>query len=284
MPVRHVRRRISDQPVNRRRRGRHGGTAQSDVRAPAGRHFSHVAVRQWVLSLPCRLRYRLAWDHDLCHDVAGVPSRSIFRVLRDRARDEGVEHGRSGAVIVIQRFGCPCSPGRALRRDRGSEQQADGRRPLLRYACDSLLLMPAGRHARAVAVSRRQVPRQVRRLVERCHASGRTAYRFFTASIGTSCIHPGPLVVDRPDSPHRHLDHVRAELYFGVGDHNPSTTPEQMAALEKALQGERISYQLEWHPGAQHGFMMPSRTAAYNPPAAEKVWGRIASLFARALR
>jgi hypothetical protein len=25
-----------------------------------------VPVRQWVLTLPLRLRYRLAWDHDLC--------------------------------------------------------------------------------------------------------------------------------------------------------------------------------------------------------------------------
>jgi hypothetical protein len=26
----------------------------------------HVPVRQWVLSLPHRFRYLLAWDHKLC--------------------------------------------------------------------------------------------------------------------------------------------------------------------------------------------------------------------------
>src|SRR5215831_8818091 len=31
-----------------------------------------VPVRQWVLTLPYRLRYRLAWDHPLCRAVLGV--------------------------------------------------------------------------------------------------------------------------------------------------------------------------------------------------------------------
>jgi hypothetical protein len=33
--------------------------------------FPDVPVRQWVLSLPGRLRYHLAWDHDLCRAVGG---------------------------------------------------------------------------------------------------------------------------------------------------------------------------------------------------------------------
>jgi Putative transposase/Transposase zinc-binding domain len=69
------------------------------------RVFPDAPIRQWVLSLPYRLRYRLAWDHDLCRAVAGVLVRSVGRVLRDRARDEGIERGRGGAVVVIQRFG-----------------------------------------------------------------------------------------------------------------------------------------------------------------------------------
>ena len=32
----------------------------------------YVPVRQWVLSLPDPLRYRLAWDHDLCRRVSAV--------------------------------------------------------------------------------------------------------------------------------------------------------------------------------------------------------------------
>ena len=39
--------------------------------------FPRVPVRQWVLSLPYRLRYRLAWDHALCRDVVGCAMRAI---------------------------------------------------------------------------------------------------------------------------------------------------------------------------------------------------------------
>jgi hypothetical protein len=64
-----------------------------------------VPVRHWVLSLPYHLRYLLAWDHDLCRAVAARLARAVFRLVRERARDEGVEGGRGGAVVVIQRFG-----------------------------------------------------------------------------------------------------------------------------------------------------------------------------------
>jgi hypothetical protein len=64
-----------------------------------------VPVRQWVLSLPHRLRYLLAWDHDLCRAVSGVAIRAVLGFLRRRARREGVADGRGGAVVVVQRFG-----------------------------------------------------------------------------------------------------------------------------------------------------------------------------------
>ena len=64
-----------------------------------------VPVRQWVLSLPPRLRYRLAWDHALCRAVVGRAMRAILGFLRRRARDAGVADGRGGAVAIVQRFG-----------------------------------------------------------------------------------------------------------------------------------------------------------------------------------
>ena len=67
--------------------------------------FPHVPVRQWVLSLPLRLRYRLAWDHDLCRAVMGRALHAILGFLRRRARAAGIPDGRSGAVAIVQRFG-----------------------------------------------------------------------------------------------------------------------------------------------------------------------------------
>ena len=67
--------------------------------------FPDVPVRQWVLSLPYRLRYQLAWDQDPCRAVVGVFLRALLGYLRARARDGGDADGRGGAVAVIQRFG-----------------------------------------------------------------------------------------------------------------------------------------------------------------------------------
>jgi hypothetical protein len=67
--------------------------------------FPDVPVRQWVLSLPYRMRYQLAWNHDACRGVVAVFVRAVLGSLRARARDGGVDDGRGGAVAVIQRFG-----------------------------------------------------------------------------------------------------------------------------------------------------------------------------------
>jgi hypothetical protein len=64
-----------------------------------------VPVRQWVLSLPHRLRYLLAWDHALARAVLGMAVRVLLGFQRHRARRYGIRDGRSGCVTVIQRFG-----------------------------------------------------------------------------------------------------------------------------------------------------------------------------------
>src|SRR5262245_487112 len=64
-----------------------------------------VPLRQWVLSLPYRLRYLLAWDHALARAVLGVAVRALLGFQRHRARGLGIRDGRSGSVTVIQRFG-----------------------------------------------------------------------------------------------------------------------------------------------------------------------------------
>jgi len=46
-----------------------------------------VPVRQWVLSLPYRLRYQLAWNHDVCRGVVAVFVRAVLGSLRARAKD-----------------------------------------------------------------------------------------------------------------------------------------------------------------------------------------------------
>ncbi len=64
-----------------------------------------VPVRQWVLTLPYRLRYRLAWDHALCRAVLGVYARVLLAFYARTAQAHGIQDGRTGTVTVIQRFG-----------------------------------------------------------------------------------------------------------------------------------------------------------------------------------
>jgi len=57
-----------------------------------------VPVRQWVLTVPHRLRYRLAFDHTLCRAVLGVFIRAVLGWYRRRGRRGGVPDGQSGTV------------------------------------------------------------------------------------------------------------------------------------------------------------------------------------------
>ena len=64
-----------------------------------------LPVRQWVLTLPYRLRFALAWDHRLCRAVLAVFIRAILGFERRRAARRGMRGGLGGAVTAIQRFG-----------------------------------------------------------------------------------------------------------------------------------------------------------------------------------
>ena len=61
-----------------------------------------LPVRQWVLTLPHRLRYALAYDPSLCRAVLEVFVRALLGFERRRARREGLVV-RGGAVTAIQR-------------------------------------------------------------------------------------------------------------------------------------------------------------------------------------
>ena len=67
------------------------------------RVIPQVPVRQWVLSLPYAVRYRLAYDSGMVTEVLGVFIRALFGDIHRRAADYGIEKGRCGAVTFVQR-------------------------------------------------------------------------------------------------------------------------------------------------------------------------------------
>jgi hypothetical protein len=84
-----------------------GGRRMADTAAHlVDRVLPEVPVRQWVLSLPFALRYRLAYDSRLAGQVLGLFVRAVSASLRLRARRQwGVCRGQCGAVTFVQRFG-----------------------------------------------------------------------------------------------------------------------------------------------------------------------------------
>ena len=63
-----------------------------------------VSVRQWVLSFPFEIRYRLAWDGELVSTVLAVFLRVVNGWYRRQAKAMGHAGGRSGSVTFVQRF------------------------------------------------------------------------------------------------------------------------------------------------------------------------------------
>ena len=64
-----------------------------------------VPVRQWVLSFPYEIRYRLAWDGEWVSAVLAVFLRVVGGWYRRQAQALGNDRARWGSVTFVQRFG-----------------------------------------------------------------------------------------------------------------------------------------------------------------------------------
>jgi len=82
------------------------GRRMSDTAAHLVDHvIPHVPVRQFVLSLPIQLRYRLAYDKKLCSDILQVFLRVVYGWYKKKAKSAGYSDPRCGSVTFVQRFG-----------------------------------------------------------------------------------------------------------------------------------------------------------------------------------
>jgi carboxymethylenebutenolidase len=94
-------------------------------------------------------------------------------------------------------------------------------------------------------------------------------------------IHGGGLVTDDPGSPHLLAEKIKATVYVGAAENDPSFTREQAETLDKALTAAGVKHMIEFYPAA-HGFAVPDN-APYDPEAAERHWLRLQELFSSAL-
>jgi len=64
-----------------------------------------VPTRQWVLSLPFWLRYKLAYDHKLHREVTKIFTSIVSDYYQKQAEKNGVVGGRTGSISFLQRSG-----------------------------------------------------------------------------------------------------------------------------------------------------------------------------------
>jgi carboxymethylenebutenolidase len=92
--------------------------------------------------------------------------------------------------------------------------------------------------------------------------------------------HPGFLVTDAPDSPHRLVRELTAQVHLGLAEND--MRPEAISKLNQALDAAGVDYTTEIYPGTIHGYTM-SDTDAFNPIALQRHWDRLLPLLDRTL-
>ncbi len=89
--------------------------------------------------------------------------------------------------------------------------------------------------------------------------------------------HGGGLVGDDSDSPHLLANRIRAALYIGAAENDPSYTPEQSATFDTALTRAGVEHLIEWYAAA-HGFAVTDNTT-YDRAAADRHWRAVETFF-----
>ncbi len=139
-----------------------GGRRMADTAAwLVDRVLPEVPVRQWVLTVPFPLRFRMAYDAPFTSEILRIFVRTVFASLRRRARRYvKLPKLECGAVTFLQRFGDALNLNvhfHTLVLD-GVYEAGDGS---MRF----LPLPPPGRHELERIL--RRIARQVERLMER---------------------------------------------------------------------------------------------------------------------
>lgn len=90
--------------------------------------------------------------------------------------------------------------------------------------------------------------------------------------------HGGGLAAEGdPGSPHLRADHIRAAVYVGGAENDPSYTAADADRLDRALTDAGVEHVMEWYPAA-HGFAV-SDNGPYDTAAAERHWAAVESFF-----
>jgi carboxymethylenebutenolidase len=88
--------------------------------------------------------------------------------------------------------------------------------------------------------------------------------------VAGAALHPTRLLQDGDSSPHLDIARVAGPLYIGFGRDDTVVPPEHWAAVDEQVTKHGKPVQIEVHPGAEHGYMLPG--PRYLASAAEASW------------
>ncbi|OOC02721.1 dienelactone hydrolase family protein [Amycolatopsis azurea] len=87
--------------------------------------------------------------------------------------------------------------------------------------------------------------------------------------------HPGALVTEEPDSPHRQIPALTAKVHLGLAEGD--MTPEAITEISQAFDAAGVSYTCEIYPGTVHGYTMAD-TDAFDAAGSQRHWERLLAL------
>jgi carboxymethylenebutenolidase len=100
--------------------------------------------------------------------------------------------------------------------------------------------------------------------------------------VAAASFHGGSLATDKADSPHTCAPRIRAKVYIGAAEIDPSFPADQKERLERAFGDAGVDYTLEVYQGARHGFAVTGHLV-YDREASERHWLKLTELFDKTL-
>lgn len=110
----------------------------------------------------------------------------------------------------------------------------------------------------------------------------RTAAAVPTRVHAGASFHGAGLVTDQPDSPHRLVPQLRGGYLIAIAANDDARSPGDKTTLRDAFTAAKRPAEIEVYDGAMHGWCVID-SKVYNPPQAERAWGRMLDLFKRTL-
>lgn len=94
--------------------------------------------------------------------------------------------------------------------------------------------------------------------------------------------HGGGLVTDAPNSPHLQAASTKAQFLIAIAENDDQRSPKDKTVLKETFAKADLPAEIEVYAGAAHGWCPPD-SRVYNEQQAEKAWGRLLALYAKAL-